>query len=49
MRIDFHHAATYVAARLAGFAHPEADIVAHAAQHVDDATSSGLILFDLCD
>lgn len=46
MQIDFHHATTYVAARLAGFAHAEADIVAHAAQYVDDATSSGLIDFD---
>jgi hypothetical protein len=46
MQIDFHHATTYVAARLAGFAHGQADIVAHAAQYVDDATSSGLINFD---
>jgi hypothetical protein len=46
MQIDFHHATTYVAARLAGFTHAEADIVAHAAQYVDDATSSGLINFD---
>jgi hypothetical protein len=46
MQIDFHHAVTYVAARLAGFPHEEADIVAYAAQYVDDATSDGLVRFD---
>jgi hypothetical protein len=46
MQIDFHHAVTYVAARLAGFAHDAADIVAYAAQYVDDATSSGVVCFD---
>ena len=46
MQIDFHHATTYVAARVAGFDHAAADIVAHAAQYVDDATSTGLIDFD---
>jgi hypothetical protein len=46
MQIDFHHAVTYVAARLAGFPHAEADIIAYAAQYVDDATSSGTIKFD---
>lgn len=45
MQIDFHHAVTYVAARLAGFQHLDADIVATAAQYVDDATSSGAIRF----
>ncbi len=46
MQIDFHHATTYVVARDAGFSHDEADIIAYAAQYVDDATSSGTILFD---
>lgn len=45
MQIDFHHATTYVAARLAGFNQNDADIVAHAAQYVDDATSSGPVRF----
>ena len=45
MQIDFHHAVTYVAARLADFEHEEAITVAHAAQYVDDATSSGVVNF----
>lgn len=46
MQIDFHHAVTYVAARLAGFEQPKAETIAYAAQYVDDATSSGTIYFD---
>lgn len=46
MQIDFHHAVTYVAARLAGFAHEDADIIAYAAQYVDDATQHGIVCFD---
>lgn len=46
MQIDFHHAVTYVAARLAGFPHEDADIIAYAAQYVDDATCDGVIRFD---
>lgn len=46
MQIDFHHAVTYVTARLAGFAHEEADIIAYSAQYVDDATANGAICFD---
>jgi len=45
MQIDFHHAVTYVTARLAGFRKKEADIIAHAAQYVDDATSHGPVRF----
>jgi uncharacterized protein DUF6765 len=45
MQIDFHHATTYVLARLAGFKHPEANIIAYSAQYVDDATNSGIIHF----
>ena len=46
MQIDFHHAVTYVLARLAGFSHPKANIVAYCAQYVDDATNSGEIEFN---
>ncbi len=46
MQIDFHHAVTYVCARMAGFEHKEADIIAYSAQYVDDATNSGTIQFD---
>ncbi|MDP2104601.1 MAG: hypothetical protein Q8J76_01300, partial [Desulfobulbaceae bacterium] len=44
--IDFHHAVTYVTARCAGFSSQEADIIAYAAQYVDDSTSSGPVWFD---
>jgi len=46
MQIDFHHATTYVIARLAGFDSQESEIIAHSAQYVDDATSSGETHFD---
>ncbi len=46
MQIDFHHAATYVCARLAGFSDLDAGTIAYAAQYVDDATNSGTIRFD---
>ncbi len=46
MQIDFHHAATYVIARLAGFIHTKASKIAYAAQYVDDATNAGVIRFD---
>lgn len=46
MQIDFHHATTYVIARDAGFNHEDADIIAYAAQYVDDATSTGTVYFD---
>lgn len=46
MQIDFHHTATYVVARLAGFDHNSAEIVAHAAQYVDDSTTSGFLRFN---
>ena len=46
MQIDFHHATTYVVARLAGFPQPQAATVAHASQYVDDATCAGMIRFD---
>ncbi len=46
MQIDFHHAVTYVAARIAGFKHEDADIIAYAAQYVDDAVCGGVVCFD---
>jgi hypothetical protein len=46
MQIDFHHGVTYVVARLAGFAAAEAEVIAYAAQYVDDATNAGLLVFD---
>lgn len=45
MQIDFHHAVTYVVARLAGFPHTEADTIAWSAQFVDDAVDEGIIAF----
>lgn len=45
MQIDFHHAITYVLARLSGFPHQDACTIAYAAQYVDDATNQGEIHF----
>lgn len=45
MQIDFHHTATYVTARSAGFGHRDAHTVSYAAQYVDDAINSGTIRF----
>jgi hypothetical protein len=45
MQIDFHHAVTYVAARLAGFPVEKAKIISYSAQYVDDAVNSGTIKF----
>jgi len=45
MQIDGHHTLTYVLSRMAGFEHDEANIIAHSAQYVDDATNSGNIKF----
>jgi hypothetical protein len=45
MQLDFHHAVTYVLARLAGFDAGEAEVVAYAAQYVDDANNSGVVRF----
>lgn len=46
MQIDFHHAVTYIVARLAGLIHADAVIVAYAAQYVDDSTNKGTVRFD---
>jgi hypothetical protein len=45
MQIDGHHTLTYIAARLAGFPHSKASIIAYSAQYVDDATNSGTLHF----
>ncbi len=45
MQIDYHHGITYVIARLAGFDHRQADVVAYCSQYVDDAVNSGTIRF----
>jgi hypothetical protein len=44
MQIDFHHAVTYLCARMAGFAAAEAEIIAYSAQYVDDATQRRPVL-----
>ena len=46
MQIDFHFGATYAIARLAGFVDDDAQVVAYAAQYVDDSTTTGFIRFD---
>src|SRR5215472_12170937 len=46
MQVDFHHAVTYVLARLAGFSADEAGVVAHSSQYVDDAVEQGAVTFD---
>lgn len=45
MQIDFHHATTYVVARMAGFTHAQANIIAYSAQYVDDSVTDGFIEF----
>jgi hypothetical protein len=46
MQIDFHHAVTYTVARISGFDHKSADIIAYAAQYVDDSSTSGFLRFN---
>ena len=45
MQIDGHHTLTYVLSRMVGFEKDEANIIAHSAQYVDDATNSGNLKF----
>ena len=45
MQIDGLHTLSYVLSRMAGFMHEVADIIAHSAQYVDDATDEGIVLF----
>lgn len=42
MNKDFHYYGTYVAARLAGYDFSSAELIAHAAQYVDDSDVSKL-------
>jgi hypothetical protein len=46
MQKDFHHAVTYICARLAGFPAQQAEVISHSAQYVDDATAEGEVWFD---
>lgn len=46
MQIDFHFAATYVVARIAGFDQRAAEIIAYSSQYVDDSTTTGFLRFD---
>lgn len=46
MQIDFHFGVTYTIARMAGFEHSDAHIIAYSSQYVDDATNQGSIKFD---
>lgn len=43
MNLDFHYYGTFVAARLAGYKHEEAEIIAHAAQYVDDSNNKRIL------
>ena len=45
MQIDFHHAVTYVLARLAGFSVEESGIISYSSQYVDDAMIHGAVRF----
>ena len=45
MNIDFHYGVIYVTSRLAGLNPADAQVVAHACQYVDDATTDGLLQF----
>ena len=45
MNIDFHYGVIYLVARHAGMAPADAQVVAHACQYVDDATTPGVLKF----
>lgn len=46
MQVDFHHGVTYAVARIAGFEHKDALVVAYCSQYVDDAVGDGIIKFN---
>lgn len=46
MQIDGHHALTYLAARFGGLTPEQAEVVAYAAQYVDEATNDTPVCFD---
>lgn len=45
MNIDYHYGVIYAVARLAGLDQKDAQIVAHACQYVDDASTPGILEF----
>jgi hypothetical protein len=45
MNIDFHYGVIYIVSRLAGLEREDAEVVAHACQYVDDATTDGVLEF----
>ena len=45
MNIDFHYGVIFAVARIAGLPRTDAQVVAHACQYVDDATTDGVLLF----
>ena len=45
MNIDFHYGVIYAVSRLAGLAQNQAEVVAHACQYVDDASTNGILKF----
>jgi len=45
MNVDFHYYGTYTAARVVGFRHNEAVVIAHAAQYVDDSDQAKIVTF----
>ena len=46
MQIDFHHAVTFVLARLAGFNRDQAAIIAYSSQYVDDSECDVFVKFN---
>lgn len=46
MNIDFHYGVIYAVSRLAGMEQETAQIVAHACQYIDDATTNGILEFE---
>ena len=46
MNIDFHYGVVYIIGRLGGLSKEDAQVVAHACQYVDDATTPGLLRFN---
>lgn len=46
MNIDFHYGVIYIVARLGGLSAKDAQVVAHACQYVDDATTNGILKFE---
>lgn len=45
MNIDFHYGIIYILARFSGLSGPDAEVIAHSSQYVDDATTDGPLKF----